>query len=78
MARNKLSDLNDHLFAQLERLGEEEIKAEELKTEIERSKAIAGISKNIIENAKVVLQATQVAASEGQDPLLRLSGNSEK
>lgn len=64
MARNKLSDLNNHLFAQLERLNEEGISQEELKSEIERSKAIAVISKNIIENAKTTLQGIKVVQNE--------------
>lgn len=61
MALNKLSDLNNHLFAQLERLGDEEITQEKLKEEIERSKAISQISKNIIENAKTVLLAAKMS-----------------
>lgn len=40
MTKNKLSDLNDHLFMTLERLGEEDLSNEELEKEIERSKAI--------------------------------------
>lgn len=43
MARNKLSDLNNHLFMQLERLGEEDLKGEELLEEINRSKAISDV-----------------------------------
>lgn len=59
MARNTLSDLNNHLFAQMERLGDESISPEELKVEIDRSKAINVIARNIIDNAKLTLDAVK-------------------
>ena len=55
--KNKLSDLNDHLFAQLERLGDEALGADALATEIERAKAITGVAKEVISNARLVLDA---------------------
>lgn len=53
--KNKLSDLNNHLFAQLERLGDEDLKGDELKEEVERGKTIAAVSKEIVSNAKLTL-----------------------
>lgn len=54
--KNTLGDLNNHLFAQLERLGDEDLKGEELKEEINRSNAVMGIAKNIINTGNLVLQ----------------------
>lgn len=55
--KNKLTDLNDHLFAQLERLGDESISGEALQEEIERSKAVTGVSKEMVSNARLILDA---------------------
>ncbi len=64
--KNTLGDLNNHLFAQLERLGEEDLKGEELQEEMERAKSISGIAKTIIENASLVLDA-QKAMNDRMD-----------
>lgn len=58
--KNKLTDLNDHLFLQLERLGDTDITGEALAWEIERSKGIAMISKEIVKNASMQLEAIKV------------------
>lgn len=55
--KNKLTDLNNHLFAQLERLNDEGLSGEALQDEIERSKAITGVSKEVVSNARLVLDA---------------------
>lgn len=62
--KNKLMDLNNHLFAQLELLGDEDIKGEKLVQEIERAKAISGIADRIVANAKLSLDAHK-AINEG-------------
>lgn len=55
--KNTLGDLNNHLFAQLERLGDEDLEGEALQQEMERAKSIGYIAKQIIDNASVVLDA---------------------
>ncbi|MHC1696876.1 MAG: hypothetical protein AB9919_02180 [Geobacteraceae bacterium] len=55
--KNKLMDLNNHLFAQLERLSDEDTVGEKLKEEIERSRSVSGISRMIIDNARLCLDA---------------------
>lgn len=62
--RNTLGDLNNHLFAELERLGDEELTGEELDKEIRRASAISTVSKNIIANANIILQATKFKEGE--------------
>lgn len=55
--KNTLGDLNNHLFAEIERLGDEDLKGEDLKEEIERARAVSNVSTRIIENANLVLEA---------------------
>jgi len=62
--KNKLTDLNDHLFAQLERLSDDDLKGEELQTEIQRAQAITCVAKQIINNGQLVLHAHK-AVSDG-------------
>lgn len=58
--KNKLIDLNNHLFEQMERLNDEGLKGEELQEEITRAHAITDVSKQIIENADLVFRAEKI------------------
>jgi hypothetical protein len=62
--KNKLIRLNNHLFEQLERLNDADLKSEELQEEMSRAKAITGVANQIINNARLVFEATK-ALSEG-------------
>ncbi len=67
--KNKLSDLNDHLFAQLERLSDEELSPDEIDTEAKRGEAIVAVADQIIRNAALQLQAAKIAFDGGADPV---------
>lgn len=57
--KNTLSDLNNHLFEQLERLNDDELMGENLDTEIKRSEAMAAVGERIIKTGELQLKAMQ-------------------
>lgn len=63
--KNKLTDLNNHLFMQIERLGDEDMSAEKLEEEVKRAKAITQVSAQIIDNATLALRAAELVAEYG-------------
>lgn len=60
--KNKLTDLNNHLFEQLERLNDDELSDLELEKEVKRAKAMEGLAINIIDNAKLALESQKFIA----------------
>lgn len=61
--KNTLMDLNNHLFAQLERLNDEDLKGDQLAEEIKRSQAVTGVAREIVANGNLVLKA-RIAADD--------------
>ncbi len=59
--KNKISDLRNHLFEQLERLNDESLDKEGLEKEIWRSEAMTNVAGKIIESAKVEVDFIRVA-----------------
>ena len=57
--KNTLGDLNNHLFAQIERLGDEELQGEAQEQEIKRTEAITKVSGQIIANGSLIFKARQ-------------------
>ena len=59
MPRNTLDDLVNHLFAEMERLGDESMTPEQMRDEIERSRALSGVAQRVIETANVTLRVME-------------------
>lgn len=55
--KNKLTNLNNHLFLELERLNEEELSQDKLIFEVSRAKAIGAVASQIIANGNLMLKA---------------------
>jgi len=66
--KNKLSDLNDHLFAQIERLSSEDLTPEQLDREAKRGAALVAVADQIIRNAGLKIQAAKILSDHGLDP----------
>lgn len=67
--KNRLSDLNNHLFAQLERLSDEGLSADQIEQEAKRGEAIVQVADTIIRNAALQIQAAKIAYEGGADPV---------
>lgn len=63
--KNRLCDLNDHLFMQLERLQNEELTSEQIGDECKRAAAIVDVADKIVDNAKLHLDACKLMAAHG-------------
>lgn len=63
--KNKFKDLNDHLFAQLERLSDEDLTEEQIKKEVIRSHAMVAVSNKIVAAAALQLKAVALVATHG-------------
>jgi ribosomal protein L17 len=67
MARNKLSDVRDHIFMALERLSDETLTNDQVNVEVDKAKAISQLASTIIQSAKVeidFINATGIMESQ--------------
>lgn len=65
--KNKIEDLNNHLFSALERLNDEELSEDQLDKEIKRSKAIKEVAETIVESHRNTIQAMKLVSDQGLD-----------
>lgn len=63
--KNRIGDLRNHLFAQLERLGEEGLDGDKLAKEIQRAKAMREVADSIIGTAKAETDRLKIVADTG-------------
>lgn len=66
--RNKMTDLDNHLFEQLERLKDPDLSEDDFKKEIQRSKGMVDVASQIIESRKMQLDFVKMVGSGKYDP----------
>jgi len=55
-----MQDLSNHLFAQLERLNDEDLSPDKMKQEVDKANAMAKVASVISQNAALELKAQQM------------------
>ncbi len=67
-----ISDLTAHLFAQLERMSNADLNADQLEQEVKRTDAIVDLADRITSNADLQLKAAKLYAEHGNSILSML------
>lgn len=64
--KNTLSDLNDYLFMEIEKLSDDDLSDDAIKRECTKARAIQGLAHAVINNARLVLDAKKLDIKEGE------------
>jgi len=65
MSGTGLGSLNDHLFAQLNRLSDSTLTADQIEAECKRAEAVVAVADQVTANAKTQLMAARLYADHG-------------
>lgn len=70
--KTSLMDLNEHLFAQLDRLSADDLSSDDLEREVKRAEAIVGVSEKVLRIADSSLKAAKLYGEYGAPVLEHL------
>lgn len=63
--RHTLKDLNEYLFDQLDTLTNDELRGEELESQLKRTQGVVAISKQILDISDKAIRAAKITAEYG-------------
>ena len=63
--KSNLTSLNDMLYEQLERINDDDLKGDELKEQLAKSKMINDVAKTIVANSTLMFRASKYADKNG-------------
>ena len=64
--RNKISDLSDILFEQIERINDDDLKGEKLAEQLNKARTINSLANTLIQNGNLMLSAMKFKDSIGE------------
>lgn len=70
--RTSITDLNNLLFEQIERITNDDLSEEELDREVKRVKAVTDIAKTIVDNNRVAVDALKYLEPVGSEHMVDL------
>ena len=73
-----LPDLNNMLFEQLERINDDDLKGDELKEQLAKSKAINDIARVIVSNSALMFKAARYVDEFGDQTSVKLLGSDKE
>lgn len=65
--KNKITDLNDHMFMMLEKLNDDELTGDELAMECKRASAMAQIGSVIVKNHKNAIDVMKLRGNGNEE-----------
>lgn len=68
----RISDLNKHLYDQLDRLARENLSSDAIEQEVKRTDAIVAVSDQILQSSRLQLAAAKLFAEHGTEILPHL------
>ena len=74
--KNKITDLRNHLFEQIEKI--KEATPEELQSELEKGKAITELAKVIVDSAKAEVDYCKVTGTVSETDFINSDTNNSK
>lgn len=72
--KNKLTNLNDTLFEQLERLTADDLKPDQLEIEMKRTAAVVQLAAKIVDNSRLQLDSWRFLVDNGGVDASKLQG----
>lgn len=78
MTTKNLSDLNQHLYTQMERLSKDDLTSAQIEIEAARGAALVAVADQLLRSAELHVKAAKILSDFGRDPTAQLTAIESK